>query len=119
LIQVALQIQLQSIARIAAGPTYICSLRMLETKGRHFQPIHESVYHSAYVIGRNKIIQQHWKECSLVSPFTSDVTHVRKTHQFDKATSHCPVIEKKNSVTIRMSIYNTFNFADPRASKND
>jgi hypothetical protein len=73
--QVPVQVQLQQIPRIIAGPACLCRFRPLESKLRYQQNIDECVYYTAHLIGRHKIIQHHRKQRTLIPSLASNLAH--------------------------------------------
>jgi hypothetical protein len=61
-VQVAVQIQLQQIARIVTRPARLRCLGSLEAEIAHRQTADESIDHPAHMIGWHQIIQHHRKQ---------------------------------------------------------
>jgi len=73
--QIAIQIQLQQIARIVAGTACLGCLGTLEAQPAHRQTLDERIDHTANMIRRNQIVQNHRKQRPLTPTFALHITH--------------------------------------------
>jgi hypothetical protein len=81
--QVPIQLQLQQIARIVAKSTRFRGFGANKAQRLHLQSVNKRIQYAAYMIGGNKIIQNHWKQCSLPPPIAFDIAH-KKCPRFRK-----------------------------------
>src|ERR1019366_10767238 len=75
LLQIAVQVELQQIARIITRPPSLGRLGALKSQTNHVQPSDKCIDDPAHMIIRNQLFQGDWKKSSLRTAFTLHKAH--------------------------------------------
>src|SRR5713226_775009 len=75
LLQIAVEVQLQKIARIVTWSPGLGCFGTLKPQRRHVQPPDKRIDHAADMIFRNHFLQSNWKQASLGSSFSLHKAH--------------------------------------------